>query len=164
MSHGGTPSKGPVHGARIGFVPAGAGAAATRTGRRGAVVVGGREFRSNLLPWLALASRERDIVQVAEPADGGWTERILEAVRPGTALVALTEVQSATGARLDLSAVAGRCSDVGALCFVNLTQSAGILPVDVEALGIDFAAAHGYKWLLSAFGILGPLSSFRVGP
>ncbi|HXF56330.1 MAG TPA: aminotransferase class V-fold PLP-dependent enzyme [Actinomycetota bacterium] len=80
------------------------------------------------------------------------TEALLEAVRPDTVLLAVSEVQSSSGFRVHLEPLAERCRDTGARLFVNLTQSAGVLRTDAAALGADFVAAHGYKWLLGPRG------------
>ena len=115
------------------------------------IVVGSREFRSNLFPWLALARRGFEIDEVP-PIDGVVsTEALCSAVRPGTALVAVSEVQSSNGFRVRLAAIGERCREVGARLFVDVTQSLGVLRFDAAA-GADYVAAHGYKWLLAPRG------------
>lgn len=120
--------------------------------RRGTVVLGAREFRSALMPWMALAEQGFTPRLVHETAGVAWTDAVLAAIDRDTTFVALSEVQSATGTRLDVEAVVARCRAVGALCFLNLTQSAGVLPQRLDRLGVDFAAAHGYKFLLAPRG------------
>ena len=98
------------------------------------------DFTSTLLPWRGLAAkgvelRPRPLALVAEAID----ER--------TALVAVSSVQSADGALADLDAL--RVS--GVPLFVDVTQAVGAVPVDVE--GVDYLAAHPYKWLLSPRGL-----------
>jgi selenocysteine lyase/cysteine desulfurase len=117
----------------------------------GRIVVGAREFRSNLFPWIALARRGFEIVEV--PPAGGVvsTEALCSAIRPGTALVAVSEVQSTNGFRVRLATLGERCREVGARLFVDVTQSLGVLRFDAAA-GADYVAAHGYKWLLCPRG------------
>ena len=117
----------------------------------GRIVVGAREFRSNLFPWLALSRRGFAIVEV--PPAGGVvsTEALCSAIQPGTALVAVSEVQSTNGFRVNLAALGDRCREVGARLFVDVTQSLGVLRFDADA-GVDYVAAHGYKWLLAPRG------------
>lgn len=144
-----------VEGSSVAIVPSLAEAAATVAASlpAGRVVVGAPEFRSNLLPWLALRRRGLQVTQVP-PRDGVvWTESLVEAVGPDTVLVAVSEVQSSSGFRVHLGPLAERCRETGARLFVNLTQSAGVLRSDAAALGADFVAAHGYKWLLGPRGI-----------
>jgi selenocysteine lyase/cysteine desulfurase len=115
---------------------------------RGKVVVGAWEFRSNLFPWLALRNRDFEVVEV-EPRNGViTTEALVENVDHRTVLLAVSEVQSSNGYRVDLGALADRCREVGARIYVNLTQSLGALRFDVDEARPDFVAAHGYKWLL----------------
>jgi selenocysteine lyase/cysteine desulfurase len=125
-----------------------------RTGQpRPHVVVPAVEFRSNLFPWLALAERGCDVTAIEPDADGlVRTEALIAATTPGVALLAVSEVQSATGHRIDVRAIAAHCRAVGARSFFNLTQSLGVLPFDVAAVEPDFVAAHSYKWLLAPRG------------
>ena len=119
---------------------------------RGRVVVGESEFRSNLFPWLALARRGFEVVAIEASAGVVSTERLRAAITPGTVLAAVTEVQSSSGFRVRLREIGARCREVGARFFVNLTQSLGALRFDANACGADYAAAHGYKWLLAPRG------------
>jgi selenocysteine lyase/cysteine desulfurase len=119
----------------------------------GRVVVGAREFRSNLFPWLALRERGFDVVEV--PATDGVirTEALAGAVDERTVLVAVSEVQSSNGFRVRLPDLAARCREVGARLFVDLAQSLGALRFDAPGSGVDFAACVGYKWLLAPRGV-----------
>ena len=118
----------------------------------GTVVVGAREFRSNLFPWLALRARGHEVVEV--PATDGVvrTESLVRAIDERTALVTVTEVQSSNGFRVRLDDIAARCRAVGARLFVNLTQSLGALRFDVADARPDYVAAVSYKWLLGPRG------------
>ncbi|MCS6801122.1 MAG: aminotransferase class V-fold PLP-dependent enzyme [Chloroflexota bacterium] len=118
----------------------------------GRVVVGEREFRSNLFPWLALAERGFEIATV--PATNGVvpTDALLAAIDHRTVLVAVSAVQFANGYRVWLEPVAERAREVGAFFFVDATQAVGALAFDVAALRPDALVAHGYKWLLSPRG------------
>ena len=77
-------------------------------------------------------------------------ERIAESVRPGTALVAVSAVQSADGRIADLSALREAARAHGARTYVDFSQSAGWLPMDAGAH--DFSAAVSFKWLLGPHG------------
>ncbi|MFH8370749.1 aminotransferase class V-fold PLP-dependent enzyme [Streptomyces sp. NPDC018031] len=78
-------------------------------------------------------------------------EDLAEAVRPGTALVAVSAVQSADGRIADLDAVAAAARAHGARTLVDLSQSAGWLPLSADAF--DFTVAVGFKWLLAPRGV-----------
>lgn len=119
---------------------------------RGSVVVAEQEFRSNLFPWLALRERGIDVVEARQSGRTSRAETLLETIDANTELVAVSEVISATGERVDLRALRARCREVGARLFVNLTQTLGALRFDAEAVDADYVAAHGYKWLLAPRG------------
>ncbi|QIJ61961.1 aminotransferase class V-fold PLP-dependent enzyme [Streptomyces sp. JB150] len=77
-------------------------------------------------------------------------ERIAESVRPGTALVAVSAVQSADGRIADLSALREAARAHGARTYVDYSQAAGWLPMDAAA--DDFGASVSFKWLLGPHG------------
>jgi selenocysteine lyase/cysteine desulfurase len=126
--------------------------AASLPGNSGEIVVAAEEFRSNLFPWAALGGVGRRIVTV--PARGGQTrvEDLASAVTSRTVLLAVSEVTSREGQRLDLAALRAATDRVGARLFVDLTQSLGVLRFDAGAVRPDYLAVHGYKWLLCPRG------------
>ncbi|NIH83466.1 aminotransferase class V-fold PLP-dependent enzyme [Amycolatopsis granulosa] len=115
---------------------------------RGRVVVAEQDFRSNRFPWLA----RHDVVSV--PARDGATrvEDLIAALDDDVVLLAVSEVTSREGQRLDLVALRAATDRVGARLFVNLTQSLGALRFDLAAVRPDYLAVHGYKWLLCPRG------------
>jgi kynureninase len=80
------------------------------------------------------------------------TDRILEAIDERTAMVAVSHVLFRTSYILDAAAIAQRARDVGAVSVLDTYQSAGIIPVDVGALGVDFAVGGCLKWLCGGPG------------
>ncbi len=103
------------------------------------------EFPNNTYSPFALRSRGVELVETP------W-ERMDEAVTPATRVVLLSEVNYTNGFRPPLVELSRLAHDRGALLFVDGTQSAGALRVDVRAVGADAYFAHGYKWLLSPPG------------
>ncbi|WP_264931841.1 aminotransferase class V-fold PLP-dependent enzyme [Streptomyces sp. A012304] len=77
-------------------------------------------------------------------------ERIAESVRPGTALVAVSAVQSADGRIADLPALREAARAHGARTYVDCSQAAGWLPMEADA--DDFRASVSFKWLLGPHG------------
>lgn len=77
-------------------------------------------------------------------------ERLAESVRPETALVAFSSVQSADGRTVDFAAVRAAAAAHGARTLLDATQSAGWLPL--RAGEWDYTVAGGYKYLLSPRG------------
>ncbi|MFF7728090.1 aminotransferase class V-fold PLP-dependent enzyme [Streptomyces sp. NPDC008001] len=77
-------------------------------------------------------------------------EKLAAEVRPGTALVAVSAVQSADGRIADLDAIGAAARAHGARTLVDISQSAGWLPTDAGAF--DFTVCVGYKWLMGPRG------------
>ncbi|GAA3966451.1 aminotransferase class V-fold PLP-dependent enzyme [Streptomyces marokkonensis] len=78
-------------------------------------------------------------------------ERIADSVGPGTALVAVSSVQSADGRIADLAALRDAARAHGARTLIDASQSNGWLPL--AAGDFDFVAAVGYKWVLCPRGV-----------
>ncbi|MBT2504383.1 aminotransferase class V-fold PLP-dependent enzyme [Streptomyces sp. ISL-98] len=77
-------------------------------------------------------------------------EELAESVRPGTALVACSAVQSADGRTADLAAVRAAAAAHGARTLVDATQAAGWLPFDAGLF--DYTVTGGYKYLMAPRG------------
>ena len=80
------------------------------------------------------------------------TERMLDAIDDTTAVVAFSHVLFRTSYIMDADAIARRARQVGAMTMLDTYQSAGIIPVDVESLGVDFAVGGCLKWLCGGPG------------
>ncbi len=57
------------------------------------------------------------------------------------------------GSLVELEPIAERAHELGATLALDLSQSAGAMPVDLATLRPDFVVAAGYKWLLGPFGL-----------
>jgi kynureninase len=80
------------------------------------------------------------------------TERMLEAIDESTAVVAFSHVLFRTSYIMDAEAIVRRAHEVGASTILDTYQSAGIIPVDVASLGVDFAVGGCLKWLCGGPG------------
>jgi kynureninase len=80
------------------------------------------------------------------------TERMLAAIDESTAAVAFSHVLFRTSYIMEAAAIARRAGDVGAISILDTYQSAGIIPVDVASLGVDFAVGGCLKWLCGGPG------------
>jgi selenocysteine lyase/cysteine desulfurase len=110
----------------------------------GARVLAARgDFTSVLFPFLAQEDRGVRVTLVD-------LRDLPDAVGAGTDLIAVSAVQSATGAIADLEAIAGAATHHGARTYVDATQACGWLPLDAGRF--DFLASATYKWLLSPRG------------
>jgi len=122
--------------------------------RRPKVVVTSLDFPTIGYQWMAKASDGVDVV-VLESPDGVSVplEMYERAVDGRTALVATSHVFFTSGTIQDVAALAGIAHRAGALCLVDGYQAAGQLPVDVQALDVDFYLSGGLKWLLGGTGV-----------
>jgi len=115
------------------------------------------EHPGTLAPLWAVRERLGVDLSIADVGLGGDRAAILEAmdqaITPATRLVAISHVSFATGARLPVREIADLAHSRGALVAVDGAQAVGAVPVDVAALGADFYAAPGQKWLLGPEGM-----------
>ncbi|MEU9115259.1 aminotransferase class V-fold PLP-dependent enzyme [Streptomyces sp. NPDC048483] len=77
-------------------------------------------------------------------------DALADEVRPGTALVAFSAVQSLDGRIADLAAVREAARTHGARTYLDATQAAGWLPL--RAADYDFLVCGAFKWLLCPRG------------
>jgi kynureninase len=80
------------------------------------------------------------------------TDRLLDAIDETTAAVAFSQVLFRTSYIMDAAAIAARARETGAMAIMDTYQSAGIIPIDVTALGVDFAVGGCLKWLCGGPG------------
>jgi len=70
-----------------------------------------------------------------------------------TRLIATSLVSYINGYVPDVRSVADLAHSNGAYLYTDIIQAAGAVPIDVHAMGIDFAACSGYKWLMGDRGL-----------
>jgi selenocysteine lyase/cysteine desulfurase len=77
-------------------------------------------------------------------------------VEKKTKLIATTLVSNVNGLLQDMKAMSDLAHAHGAYLFADIIQGAGAVPIDVKAMGLDFASCSTYKWLmgLRGFGYL----------
>ncbi|HEX8392559.1 MAG TPA: aminotransferase class V-fold PLP-dependent enzyme [Longimicrobium sp.] len=88
--------------------------------------------------------------------------RALAGNRNPARLLVLPHASNVLGTALPVAELASLAHDVGALVLVDAAQSAGHLPVDVQAMGIDLLAFTGHKGLLGPQGTGGLWARERV--
>jgi len=79
-------------------------------------------------------------------------EAIVEAIDERTLLVPISHVLFKTAIIQDVEPIVRRAHDAGAHVVLDCYQSAGVVPVDVTALGVDFAVGGSVKWLCGGPG------------
>ena len=95
-----------------------------------------------------LYQSQPDVEVVVVPDDAA----IVEALDERTLLVPITHVLFKTAEIQDVAAIVRRAHEVGAHVVLDAYQSAGIVPLDVAALNVDFAVGGSVKWLCGGPG------------
>lgn len=111
------------------------------------------EHNSVLRPLYRL--EERGAVLDIAPADrlGRVACEDLEALlRPDTRAVVCTHASNLTGNVLDIARIGEMARRRGALLIVDASQTAGALPIDMEAMGVDVLCFTGHKGLMGPQG------------
>lgn len=112
------------------------------------------EHNSVLRPLYRL-EEERGVTLGIVPADRlgrvdyGAFERL---VGPQTRAVVCTHASNLTGNVLDLARIGGTAHRQGALLVVDASQTAGAIPIDMEAMHIDVLCFTGHKGLMGPQG------------
>jgi selenocysteine lyase/cysteine desulfurase len=126
-----------------------------RPGKSQNIVSSEVDFPSVTYPWQRIAEDtdcQVRLVPVLDDPDGFDVNRVAESVDSSTAVICISHIQYLTGHRLDLGELASLAHGRGALLIVDATQSAGQVPIDVTASGVDVLITGSYKWLCSTFG------------
>jgi selenocysteine lyase/cysteine desulfurase len=95
--------------------------------------------------------------------DGGGTinpDDVKRAITPKTRLVALTHCSNVLGTVQPVSEIGRIVRERDGLFLVDAAQTAGVVPIDVQALNIDLLAFPGHKSLLGPTGT----GALYVGP
>ncbi|MBA2460291.1 MAG: aminotransferase class V-fold PLP-dependent enzyme [Actinobacteria bacterium] len=79
-------------------------------------------------------------------------EAIANAIDERTLLVPISHVLFKSGEIQDVERIVGRAHEAGAHVILDAYQSAGIVPLDVTALNVDFAVGGSVKWLCGGPG------------
>jgi selenocysteine lyase/cysteine desulfurase len=124
--------------------------------RGGNVVIDELHFTTSLYMYKELEKKGLEL-RIVKHRD--WAIDIKDmdrAIDGNTRLVSLALVSNVNGYRHDCKAVSEIAHARGAYVFADIIQAVGAVPVDMRGLGIDFASAGTYKWLMGerGFGFL----------
>jgi len=120
-----------------------------RVGPGDSIVVTQTEHHANFVPWQQLAARTGATLRWIEVDDLGHMrlDQLATVIDPTTKIVAFTHASNVTGLVTDVAPLVARAREVGALTFLDACQSVPHIPVDFQALDVDFAAFSGHKML-----------------
>jgi len=122
-------------------------------GKRRKIVLQDLDFPTNHYLFEGLKRYGAEIVHV--PSDGGISapiDRLVNAIDDTIALVPISLVLFRSGCLQDVRPVVEKAHQVGARVVLDVYQAAGTIPMNLEALGVDFAVGGSVKWLCGGPG------------
>ena len=106
-------------------------------------------------PVAVLEERGVEIRRAAVPPDAS-ADACIEAFRSGldsrVRVAALSHIMFTTGLRVPAGEIVAAAHEVGALVLLDGAQTAGHVAMDFAAMGVDFYATSGQKWLMGPTG------------
>ena len=117
---------------------------------------------------LRIASHlERDhgvnVTRIAPDAAGYvHADAVKQALTPATRLIVLNHASNVTGTVQPLEQIAQVARDAGVALVVDSAQSAGVLPINMDELGIDVLTFTGHKGLFGPMGVGGMIVAESV--
>ena len=128
----------------------------------GKVVVLEHQMASNVLPWqdacaksgakLSVIKRKKKKKQKNVGQSGSWTQAIIESLDDDVDVLAIPNCHWADGSFIDLVKVSRACRARDIKLVLDLTQSLGVIPIDVNEIQPAFLCASIHKWLLGPYG------------
>ena len=114
------------------------------------------EHHANLIPWQELAARTGAVLRhIPARADGTLDlDAAADLIGSRTRVVAFTHVSNVLGIVNPVEALVALAAEVGAVTVLDACQSAPHMPLDLPALGVDFAVFSGHK-MLGPYGVGG---------
>lgn len=125
------------------------------TAPRNRIVMVEGEFPSVRYIYNGLARRlGAEIVDVPRNASGLGVDldQLLSAIDERTQLVPISHVMFESSSKNDVPAIARRCREVGATLILDVFQSAGVVPVEVQKWDVPIAVGGVLKWLCGGPG------------
>jgi selenocysteine lyase/cysteine desulfurase len=117
------------------------------------ILVTNQEHPALLIPLANMARRRGLVIKrmtVSHSADE-MLASFRELLSSRTRLVAVSHVTTDSGDRLPAEEITKLAHDQGALVLFDGAHSLGQFPIDLHALGCDFYAMVGYKWVLGPY-------------
>jgi cysteine desulfurase/selenocysteine lyase len=127
------------------------------------VVTSSIEHNSVMRPLRALEKEGVRLTVVPCGADGRLDLEVMRAaITLGTRLVVVTHASNVMGMILPVKEIAAIAHQAGALFMVDCAQTAGVIPIDQPAMGIDLLAFTGHKGLYGPTGTGGLVIGDKV--
>ena len=111
------------------------------------------EHNSVLRPLYEMEEKGVELTIVKADAQGRFSlENMEAAIRPETKAIICTHGSNVTGNLVDIAAIGELTQKHGILFVVDASQTAGVFPIDVQAMHIDILCFTGHKSLLGPQG------------
>ena len=121
-------------------------------------VISTRLEHNSVLRPLNYLQRDREVRVTAVNHDSkGYIDPddVRRAISVDTRVVVVNHASNVLGTVQDVEAIGKICQESGLLFVLDTCQSAGVLPIDMEAMGIDVLTFTGHKGLFGPMGIGG---------
>lgn len=118
------------------------------------IIVLEQQFPSNYYVWENLANQQNlQIVTIQKSNNKTLTESTLEKINNNTGIIAIPNCHWMDGIWIDLQKISDAAKTAGSYLVLDLSQSLGVLPINIDSIQPDFAVSVGYKWLLGPYSL-----------
>ena len=93
-----------------------------------------------------------DCAEVVEGDDEATVRNFRALIRSNTKLIAVTHVSNVFGIQLPIGQIGALCKEKNILFMVDAAQSAGVFPIHMESMHIDYLCMPGHKGLYGPMG------------
>ena len=113
------------------------------------IVLTAAEHHSNLVPWQLLTQRTGAVLRFIELNDDQQidVDTARAAINANTRIVSIVHMSNVLGSIAPVAEISEMARAVGATMIVDAAQSTPHIPVDVNALGVDYLAFSAHKML-----------------
>ncbi len=119
------------------------------------VITSNLEHNSVIRPLYALKQQgiiNFDVAKVVPGNDRATVEAFRQLIRPNTSVIVCTHVSNVFGVILPIRAIGELAASHGITFIVDAAQSAGVLPINIQQMHIDYLCMPGHKGLYGPMG------------
>ncbi len=111
------------------------------------IIISEMEHHANIVPWQMLRERAGIVLRIAPISDDGefLFDAFQDLLNERTRLVAITHVSNVLGTVTPVAEIVRAAHDAGAKVLIDGCQAVQHMPVDVQALDVDFYVFTGHK-------------------
>jgi len=117
------------------------------------ILLNDAEFPGNVYPFMHLQRRGVEVDFVRSDNGAASADAIIDAIKPGTRLVSVSQVQFLSGYRVDLKKLSKACKEKDIILCVDAIQGLGAIRMDLKEEEVDFISCGTQKWMLGLQGL-----------